>query len=235
MKLQTSTAALALVSLLALSSCATAPTPAQEGNANTNIITITNVNENSATVVQNMNINGTDAVSSKKVPLTAQRTAPEGCSWEEAIFSQIRFLKYKCQNEPFPFSERNGNIYGSDSSTPVIEMFTKNSGETNEAAVRRVAVAGGAKVGTCEIVKSQQQRMGADRYEVAVPQAIQDKFRAENPDAPWWDAGDCGTYGQTNGIQYFEFQPNQERFFFIRIGQDNPGIDADGIEIGMNN
>lgn len=226
-----------MAGILALSSCTPAPTPTQVSNGNTNIVTITNVNENSATIIQNTNVNGTTTTTAKKVPLTTQRMAPEGCSWEEAIFSQVRFLKYKCVDQTGTFTEKGGNIYsGSGSDTPIIEFFTKNAGESNENAIKRVALMGVPSAASgCLVVKSQQQRIGVDRYEIEVAQAIQDKYRAENPDGPWWEAGNCGTYEQTNGIQYFEFQPNQNKFFFIRVGQDNPGIDLDGIEIGMNN
>ncbi len=235
--LKKSTTILVMASVLVLSSCTTvAPTPAQEGNGNTNIVDITNVNENSVTVIENTNSIIGDTRSAKKMPLSTDRSAPEGCTWKEDIFSQIRFLQHDCPGESLTFTERGTEIYSSESASyPVIELFTKNTGETPENAVLRVALAGVTNTGECEIVKSRSQRIGADRYEVAVSESVQAAYQAANPDAPWWEAGNCGEYAQTNGVQYFEFQPEHNNFFFIRVGQDTPGIDVDGIELGMNN
>ena len=233
--LRVSMSVLAVSGIMVLSSCST-PTSLQESNGNTNIVDITNVNENSATVIENTNSILGSTLNAKKVPLSTDRTAPAGCTWKEAIFSQVRFLQHDCPGETLAFTERGSTIYNTaEASYPVIELFTKTTGETPEDAIRRVALAAVPNPSVCEIVKSPAQRIGADRYEIAVSESVRTAYQATNPEAPWWEAADCGSYAQTNGVQYFEFQPEKEQFFFMRAGQDTPGIDLDGIDLGMNN
>lgn len=223
--------------VMMLSSCAGTTPTAMQSNGNTNIVDITNVNENSITIIENINVNSQTATTAKKIPLSTKALAPEGCSWEEAIFSKIRFLKHDCPDSSLIFTEKGNLIYrNGEEDYPFIEIFSKLSGETNTQAATRVASKVALIPANCALVTSQSpQRLGADRYEYGLTSVAEKKFIEEHSDESVFMSEDCGTYGKTNGVQYFEFQKENDAFFFIRVGQDTPGVDTETITLGMNN
>ena len=204
-----------------------------EVNANFNI----NANTNSeiAAVLENKNENSRSMF---RKPLVATRQAPEGCRWKETSYTQIpvRFLRFDCPNEPSPaFLEEGTQLksFAIDTSFPFLEAFQKHTGETEQDAIQREILSKLPPKAQqdCRVVISQHGRKGASRYEISLTperEAAQEKIGDDSFD---YITNICGPYAQTNGIQYFEFQPGKNTFLFVTLGQDGPGVDQDSIEI----
>lgn len=239
--------------VLLLSACTPAPTM-QMQNINQNVEPVANSNINAPSIrtntnetpnSNNINTNG----EYMPIDISADSPPPEGCTWETHTFTNVSFRSYKCPAEDNEYSRKNGGIYilgrtvfyekdgnvltkDGEEFGPLMQTFSKQQNESNIAAVTRIASASAKKPANCEVKLYEfGNRVGAQRYEYLPTEAAQNAFETANPDAGFFMNDDCGTYARTNAVHYFEFQPNTNKFLFMRLGQDESGIDLDSVTI----
>lgn len=165
--------------------------------------------------------------------LTSERQVQSGCVMQEfwADILEVGFMQQVCNGKNLLAIQGN-SIY--DMNSPdysVLDVFQKQAGEKEADAVARVAFAkapAAAKT-ECEVVPATRSTPDAARYEIAPTAALKAALIQQAGSDAWWTytTDHCGEYAQTNGIQYFEFQPSRSTFVFMRIGQDVGTIDAD--------
>ena len=171
------------------------------------------------------------------------RPAEKGCRWEKRSDAKLG-LEAWVQRCDFGFRKIDLLVKGdslaqrwSDGGEPepVVDVFALGSGETPEAAIRRVFGAKTEKKLATRCVLAPYRRVKARpgvKLFTFVPDAkyAKEVARKAKPD----EIGDppCGEWGDgPEGVQYFEVQEGAPRFLFVRVGQEEPLFDEKTLRV----
>jgi|GEM_PF-1789126 len=179
---------------------------------------------------------GTGKVEIKKpLSLTPSRDASGGCEWRDfdASVLHIKLLEEHCPGQTVALKVGDSSIdevFNSNDYVPVIEVFKKEASETPEQALENMFIKrlGPEEQKGCKVEESSQLGTKNKIYIIDATDEYHTQLEKDHPDEI---ISGCGSYGFTNGIQYFVFQDsNPEMFVFMRIGQDVPMFDEESIE-----
>jgi hypothetical protein len=119
----------------------------------------------------------------------------------------------------------------------VVEVFEKKEDETLEQAIERqfLPKIPARERGRCRVLSPAPQIELNDSGKQSAAIVPDEKYAIEVAKRRTQSPGvvACGVYGQADGIEYFEYHPNETKakFVFVRAGQDQPLFDQNTLRL----